>query len=223
MTTPGTTSEIKSSKIPIKLKKSSDPASAKLISKEVSGLYYCPNFLTPDESKILIDDLKKNDKWVGVSSNKNSRRVIHYGYIYSYTGGPLTPTDPIPDLYKSLIERFQALIKNIFGDPVPLFDQLIINEYLPGQGISAHTDHTTKFGSIIVCITLISGVEMEFTKQGHPPTNLYVEPDSLYIMSGDARYLWKHAIAQRKNDLVKGINVPRGTRISLTFRTAQTF
>jgi len=187
--------------------------------KRPSGLFYYPNFVTPEESKKLLAELAHNQKWVGVTSSQKSRRVIHYGYIYPYTGGPLEPTDPIPDLYKDLFKGKLEKIA-ILKDWLP--DQLIINEYLPGQGIGAHTDHTTKFGPVIACLTLGSGVEIEFTKIGgtEPPFHIYVEPNSLYIMSGDSRYLWKHAIIHRKSDQVNGKVKHRGTCLSLTYRQA---
>jgi len=225
-----------SSKIPIKLKSASEKTITPSAPLLPQGLYYVPNFLTSEESQSFLSELESQKSWVGVTASQKSRRVIHYGYIYSYIGGPLQPTDPIPKLYQSIVTRFKKFItENIppesfkktfinegLEDPpqVPPFDQLIINEYLPGQGISAHTDHTTKFGSIIACITLGSGVEIEFTRPGYDPVKIYVEPNSLYIMSDDARYLWKHAIAQRKSDVVNNKIVQRGTRISLTFREA---
>jgi alkylated DNA repair dioxygenase AlkB len=47
---------------------------------------------------------------------------------------------------------------------------------------------------------------------------VYVAPDSLYIMSGEARYIWKHSMLSRKTDMVDGKRIKRGRRISLTFR-----
>jgi alkylated DNA repair dioxygenase AlkB len=218
-------------KIPIKLRESHGLAQQKHVDtdlkvteattlaphEKIPGLYYCKNFLTTEDSKKIHDDFKSNQKWVGVTASQKSRRVIHYGYIYSYTGGPLQKTDAIPDLYSLIVDRFESLVTKVTGESQK-FDQLIINEYVPGQGIAAHTDHTSKFGNVIVCLTLGSGVEIEFTRAGHEPVGLYVEPNSLYVMSGDARYLWKHAICHRKTDLVNNVQVPRGVRTSLTFR-----
>jgi alkylated DNA repair dioxygenase AlkB len=244
--------ESSSETIPIKLKTDKIPIKSKTTSIEVDilpipkvivspwvtksqepvppplpeGLYYIPNFLTPEESKTFLENLAINEKWVGVSGYKNSRRVIHYGYIYSYAPGgkPLQPTDPIPDFYQEIWARIpqnpQFAGLPFFEKGMPSFDQLIINEYHPGQGIAAHTDHTTKFGPVIACVTLGSGVEIEFTRPGHESFKIYTEPNSLYIMSGDSRYLWKHEIIKRKNDLVGGKTHPRGTRVSLTFRKA---
>src|SRR5579871_3005931 len=94
-------------KIPIKVKSKIEKKSEVEAHKEILGLYYCPNFLTDEESREIEAELKSNSKWVGVTSSQKSRRVIHYGYIYSYTGGPLQKTDEIPSLYRPVMSRFE--------------------------------------------------------------------------------------------------------------------
>jgi hypothetical protein len=37
-------------------------------------------------------------------------------------------------------------------------------------------------------------------------------------MKGEARYDWLHGIAGRKTDIFEGRSIPRGRRVSLTFR-----
>ena len=49
--------------------------------------------------------------------------------------------------------------------------------------------------------------------------SLRLEPRSLLILSGEARYDWTHAIPARKSDVIKGVRQPRTRRVSLTFRT----
>ncbi len=97
--------------------------------------------------------------------------------------------------------------------------QSIVNEYLPGQGISAHTD-SLAYGETIQCYTLGSGAIMRFT---HAVTGeiqeLYVEPRSVYTMTGEARYQWKHEMVARKSDVVEGKRVTRGRRVSVTLRS----
>ena len=48
-------------------------------------------------------------------------------------------------------------------------------------------------------------------------------PRSLLVLSGQARYLWTHGIATRHfdQDQVAMTTVPRGVRVSLTFRTVR--
>lgn len=45
------------------------------------------------------------------------------------------------------------------------FNQLIINEYLPGQGINPHVDNPTLFSSPIVSVSLGSECVMEFDNE----------------------------------------------------------
>jgi len=47
---------------------------------------------------------------------------------------------------------------------------------------------------------------------------LYVKPNSLYIMSGDARYVWTHELSPKKYDMSDGNKINRVRRISVTFR-----
>ena len=94
------------------------------------------------------------------------------------------------------------------------WNQCIINRYLPGQGIGAHID-VKSYGDHIVCFTLGSGREMEFTRDDDNYC-LYTEPRSAYVMSGDSRYKWKHQMRLRKSDS----GVSRSVCYSITFRHA---
>ena len=66
--------------------------------------------------------------------------------------------------------------------------------------------------------TLGHGANLHFSK-GDAHMDLYTEPNSLYIMSGEARYSWKHEMKKLKYDVVNGKKVKRGERISVTFRS----
>lgn len=61
---------------------------------------------------------------------------------------------------------------------------------------------------------------MEFTHSATGEKIAHMlEPCSLIILSGDARYKWKHGISSRKTDKYKGLIIQRGRRVSLTFRS----
>jgi len=146
------------------------------------------------------------------------RRVQHYGYRYDYSAREVTEAsrlDPLPDW---LAEIGARLVSEGHFEREP--DQVIINEYLPGQGIEPHIDRETCFGPTISTLSLSSAITMNFT---HAETGERVserlEPRSLLTLKGDARYKWRHGIAPRKSDMVEGARVPRGRRVSLTFRT----
>lgn len=115
----------------------------------------------------------------------------------------------------------------------PTLNQLTVNEYSPGEGIGSHVDTPSAFADGLISISLNSGIVMEFRKvvdkddlstreksEGPNRKLVYLPPRSLLLMSGDARYRWEHMIVTRKTDTHNGEVQRRGTRVSLTLRTA---
>ena len=192
------------------IKKSSElPKSSTLI--EIPGLYYVSNFITNTESNELLQEIYKKP-W----NTTLKRRTQHYGYLYDYKSSHLnlsSKTEPIPEFIDFLIPRLKT--HEVLKDYSP--DQLIINEYLPGQGISSHIDKTTDFEDKICSLSLGSDVIMEFQKDNLKKEVPLLE-NSLVILTGDARYLWTHGIPSRKSDKINGVTHKRKTRVSLTFR-----
>ncbi len=171
---------------------------------DIPGLQYLPDYITADEEHALIEAIE-GQPWL----NDLKRRVQHYGYKYDYKARAVTADSflgPLPDWMKPVVQ-------NLPFKP----DQAIVNEYLPGQGISAHVDCVPCFDDTIVSLSLGSGAIMQFTN-GQEKYDLYLEPRSLIILSGPARYEWTHAIPARKSDVIDGFKIERGRRISLTFR-----
>ena len=188
----------------------------KQISK-VSGLYYTANLITNSDD--LIKKLDKNN-WSSLTASANSRKVQHYGYLYDYVSKKINiPTTPLPYFLTELAGELTDICKqlNLIDDDY-VFNQCIVNNYESGQGISRHTD-VKGYGKVIGCFTIGSGSTMKFV---HPTTQVeyekYVEPNSLYIMSGDARLIWTHEMLSSKFDIVNKIKIPRSRRISITFR-----
>jgi alkylated DNA repair dioxygenase AlkB/23S rRNA U2552 (ribose-2'-O)-methylase RlmE/FtsJ len=181
------------------------------VEDELPGFRYMTNIITePVESKIL--DFLSKQKWSAVGSGKSSREVIQYGYAYNYTAkNPGEKVEPIPNELSPFVDILSKAV------PDQKFNQCIVNKYLPGQGISAHIDHT-KFGPVIACFSIGSYTVVDFAL-GDADIPKFVDRRSLYIMAGDSRYKWKHSIAARKSDTVNGKKMMRGERISITFRT----
>lgn len=180
---------------------------------EIKGLYYVPNYLTVDEAKDVMDKYlyDENKMWEHIGKNNvKARQVIQYGYEYAYNRSGLTKIDDLPIDLSKLVQKDR--INKIIGKDVIILDmeQLIINKYLIGQGINYHVDHPIQFGPIIACISIGSSVTMNF-RQGlnGKVVPVQIEPNSLYIMSGDARMKWQHGILKQN----------KSTRYSLTFRT----
>ena len=94
-----------------------------------------------------------------------------------------------------------------------------MNEFLPGQGISAHIDCVPCFANTVASLSLGSRCIMDFSnpKTGEKKSIVLIER-SLIVLSGPARYEWQHAIPARKSDIINGAKIERGRRVSLTFR-----
>src|SRR5690606_23100758 len=99
----------------------------------VSGLCYVKDYLSRNQQASLIHQI---DKSLWLTDLK--RRVQHYGYKYDYRRRTIDDS-----LYLgSLPDWLEALARQIHhsGYMPAQADQVIINEYLPGQGISPHID-----------------------------------------------------------------------------------
>lgn len=178
----------------------------------INGLIYIENFISLDEQNFLIESI---DKYPWDSSLK--RRTQHYGYKYDYTKKNIDKSSyvgAVPDIFKIYCE---SLTKNEWFANAP--DQIIINEYLPGQGISKHVDCIPCFDKTIASLSLNTSCIMQFEQWGQNEKKfLLLKPLSLLILTGDARYRWMHSIPACTEDVWNEEVLPRGRRISLTFR-----
>lgn len=177
----------------------------------ISGLAYIADYIDTTTEAALIET-SDAQPWL----NDLKRRVQHYGYRYDYKVRGLARDlylGPIPEWLEPFCHKLQS--EGYFRQTP---DQVIVNEYLPGQGIASHTDCIPCFGGTIASISLSAGCQMDFA-QGAIKTQYYLEPRSLLVLSGEARYQWKHGIAARMSDKIDGLALPRSRRLSLTFRT----
>lgn len=108
----------------------------------------------------------------------------------------------------------------------------IVNEYLPGHGISAHVENF-RFGEPVCAVTLAGSDVMRFHelekaddgsvrtgKAGKAPRtgvkrDVVLERRGMMVMTGESRRRWQHEITRGR---VKG-KEEGWRRVSLTFRT----
>lgn len=198
---------------------------SELATAQVPGLEIFEDFISAREEHDLITALDKEDWDLSLK-----RRTQHYGYFLSFAC----------ELHLILVLRYRydyqqkSINKDNFLGGLPSWNdsviaklkeanivtetpqQLLVNEYEPGQGISRHTDSSI-FDEPVITLSLGSGCIFVLSQK---PTRIeiYLKPKSLVILRGDSRWKWSHEIPSRKSDQVDGIKVHRGRRISLTYR-----
>jgi len=171
----------------------------------IPGLSYRQEYITSaDEEQLVraVDDEPWDTKW--------ERRRQLYGVSY---GSSSEPVAPIPAWGRALAERMLTE-----GISERLFDQMLVNEYEPGQGIAMHRDYSP-FDRTVVSLSLLSPCVMDFRQpERDRKASLLLEPRSLLILTDEARYDWQHGIARRKKDRWHDVPLVRGRRLSITFR-----
>lgn len=175
----------------------------------IKGLCYCRGLLNQAEQVRVLREIDSYP-WLGVLK----RRVQHYGYRYDYKARRVDQS-----MYLGILPSFALDVAKVLLDRnliAQMPDQAIVNEYNPGQGISAHVDCEPCFSDTIVTVSFGWAYEMEFSRRDarEEKLSLLLEPGSALVMRSDARYGWLHEIKARKSDR----GVARKRRVSLTFR-----
>jgi alkylated DNA repair dioxygenase AlkB len=178
----------------------------------------------PDDFVIVPDFLTKSEEYELLRAidaaqwNQDlKRRVQHYGFRYDYKARAVSAQDRLGALPDWALDIAHRLVDNEYFANLP--DQVIVNEYEPGQGINAHTDRTTCFGPTVASLSLGSDIVMDFTDDAGKSGSLMLPRRSMLILRGSSRASWRHGIAQRRRDTINEMTFARGRRVSLTFRT----
>jgi alkylated DNA repair dioxygenase AlkB len=173
----------------------------------ISGLSLRPEYITAEveqELAALVDEEPWDTSW--------DRRRQPYGHTYGKSGAPQRA---VPAWGLALIKRLQQ--EGISERP---FNQMLVNEYFPGQGIALHRDYEP-FDHIVASLSLLAPCVMDFRRVADDHReSLLLERRSLLVLRDVARYDWEHGIARRKNDRWQGQTIPRARRLSITFRRA---
>ena len=182
----------------------------------VPGLQFLPGFLTPEQESECVRRINAAE---GEWRNDLRRRVQHYGWRYDYKARAITP-----DMHIGALPDWLADIAKRLYDETGLFDrvpeQVIVNEYQPGQGIATHIDHPG-FGPTVCTVSLLDDWEMDFSENWKDKTPALLHRRSCVLLTGDSRSIWQHGIAPRQREYTESgkLERRRSRRLSLTFRT----
>eukprot|EP00050_Salpingoeca_kvevrii_P006058 m.287181 g.287181 ORF g.287181 m.287181 type:complete len:240 (-) comp11726_c0_seq1:1236-1955(-) len=198
---------------------------------------YIPDFITDEEAAALTQHVyaAPRPKWTVL----RNRRLQNWGGAPSSRG---LIAEALPAWLRAVTERVDQL--GVFGEGV-CANHVLINEYLPGQGIMPHEDGPI-YTPMIANITVGSHTVLDFYRKAEPDSktsaaepapfaSILLEPNSLVLISGDM-YRVLHGIEERASDVLQEktiINLdqcksvagtapdgelPRETRLSFTIR-----
>ncbi|EXB40846.1 Alkylated DNA repair protein alkB-8-like protein [Morus notabilis] len=211
---------------------------------EIKGLWLCRDFLSTQRQSSLLSAIQ-NEGWFSEASNNQAMR---FGELQPWA---IEISDSIRDAVISshqdvdldhpmelgscngLHEASPFPFPSHLLSRNPLFDQLIVNLYHPGEGICAHVD-LMRFEDGIAIVSLESSCVMHFNRVDEGTTSdkdhdnaqsmnmkipVYLTPGSLVLMYGEARYVWKHEINRKPGfQKWKGQELQQKRRISITLR-----
>ena len=174
----------------------------------IAGLFYISDYLSSEAHDELMAAADREPWLMSVD-----HPVQVYGYRYNRAKETAFYIGDLPVWANDLA---QQLWRDGLLPAIP--EQLVVNDYPPGTGIFPHIDQAV-FGDVVASVSLQSSCMMQFShSESDQMEEVLLEPRSLLVLSGEARWLWKHAIAPRLIDIVQGQERPRSRRVSLTFR-----
>lgn len=171
------------------------------------GFTYAPGFLTVAQEAQLLEHFQalpfqeaQYKEW------RARRRIVSFGGSYDFSRQQLRPAPPIPEFLHAL--RAQAAA---WGALAPArLQHAMIAEYRPATQLGWHRD-VPNFEDVIG-VSLLGHARMRFRPWPPRPNQrtscaIDLEPRSVYLMRGAARWQWQHAVSPT-----------RELRYSITFR-----
>lgn len=176
----------------------------------IEGLRYENGFLSREEETELLRIVQGLPmKEMRYKDYTARRRGIGFGGSYDFDTHQLRPGAPLPERLHPLRDKAAAWAGIARED----LTHALIAEYRPGTPLGWHRD-VPDFEHI-VGVSLHGDAVMQFrpylpgaAASGPPTLEFLIEPRSVYVLRGPARWAWQHAIAPTE-----------GLRYSITLRT----
>lgn len=175
------------------------------------GMRYQRDFLSVAEEQALIEFAAslplKEMNYKGYTAR---RRVVSYGGRYDFSANRLESAAPLP----AQLEPLRAKVAAWLGVAPQAFTQVLVAEYREGTPLGWHRD-VPDFEDV-AGVSLLGAGAMRF--RPYPPDqpkrtdvlNIELEPRSIYLLHGPARWAWQHSVA-----------AARTLRYSITLRTSR--
>jgi len=182
------------------------------VQASIPGLTYQPEFLSKDEAQELIAIIQTLPFHAARYKEFYARRrVVSFGGSFDFDTNELKPARELDARLLPLRDRVAAW----HGIRPETLVHALVSEYAPGTPLGWHRD-VPNFEKIFG-ISLGGEATLKFRPYPYTPdmqrkvVDLAVQPQSIYVMEGNARWKWQHCV------------VPTSEfRWSITFRDLQT-
>jgi len=169
----------------------------------VPDLKFAEEIITPAKEAALIALIERSGLAYSSYDPGNRRSSTSYGWKYDYRNDDFIACAPLPEGFNDLA----AKAAKFAGVRPEEFAECLLNRYEPGAIIQPH--HDKPCWEYVVGISLGAAATMEFTRESDGARiGVPLPPRSIYLLAGDARHVWRHALPPMRN-----------TRWSITFRT----
>uniref|UniRef100_A0A9L0IEN6 Alpha-ketoglutarate-dependent dioxygenase alkB homolog 7, mitochondrial n=1 Tax=Equus asinus TaxID=9793 RepID=A0A9L0IEN6_EQUAS len=154
-------------------------------------------------------DLELRNVW-GAGPRLEAQQAIH--------GFRETEKSRWSEASRAILQRVQAAA---FGPGQTLLSPVHVLDLEPRGYIKPHVDSVKFCGAAIAGLSLLSPSVMRLVHTQEPGEwlELLLEPGSLYILRGSARYDFSHEILRDEESFFGERRVPRGRRISVICRS----
>ncbi|XP_031204593.1 alpha-ketoglutarate-dependent dioxygenase alkB homolog 7, mitochondrial [Mastomys coucha] len=168
-----------------------------------------PRFLTQEEEDTLTRELEPQLR---------RRRYEYDHWDAAIHGFRETEKSCWSDASQAILQRVQVAA---FGPDQTLLSPVHVLDLEHWGYIKPHVDSVKFCGSTIAGLSLLSPSVMKLVHMQEPEQwlELLLEPGSLYILRGSARYDFSHEILRDEESFFGAHRVPRGRRISVICRS----
>ncbi|KAF9074374.1 hypothetical protein BDP27DRAFT_1258892 [Rhodocollybia butyracea] len=180
---------------------------------ELGEVFYIPDFITEEEEAYLIRKIQDAPQynWKALA---NRRLQLWGGQLTSKNVLLAQPLPSFVEVYPNILDRLKS--SGAFStSPHKVLNHIILNEYLPGQGIMPHQDGPA-YHPVVATISLRSHTAFHYyryTTENQdvldatariivptPVLSVLLEPRSVIITSGSMYTSHLHGIQEQKVD-----------------------
>lgn len=197
--------------MPRRSSRSAEPELFPPTSAYPDGLVYARDFLAAEEEAELLATIATLPfSHAQYREYTAKRRTVSYGASYDFSTNRPLPAPPVPDWLLPL----RARVATWTATPIDDFAFALVTEYPPGTQLGWHRD-VPSF-EFVVGVSLAGDARLRFrpwpatARPRRAAFHLDLPPRSAYVLRGEARWRWQHAISPTK-----------AVRYSITFRTGR--